>query len=358
MTLLTGTNDTRAAPPALNNPSVKGRQFSISNDTVVTNILVVALVVMMLVFSSQSSAFFTLSNFEVIVTNYAAVGVVAAAMTLLVISGNVDLSVGSNIGLSGMVTALSITNFGLSAGMAVAAGIATGAGIGVINGLLCGVLGFNAIIVTLGMLALLRGVTLLFNSTEVYGLGETFFWIGNGDLLGIPVLLWAVVLAFGAVALVTSTTIWGRYIYAVGINRQAAFLAALPVRSLLLSLHIATGAAAGLAGILLAGRLDGASPGSLGLQLEMQVLTIVLLGGVAFAGGRGRVFGVITAWLFLGVLDNGLTLLNVPPFVQLVASGLALVFAASLDAFGNLLRSRTSHRRLVKEQRRNANEHN
>lgn len=321
-------------PTQVAGPLARLRLPRMSGDAVVTNILVVALAILVLVFSLQSPAFFSLRNFEIILTNYAAVGVVAAIMALLVISGNVDLSVGSNIGLSAMITALAITRHEFTPLAAILAGIGTGALVGLINGLLCAGLGFNPIIVTLGMLSLIRGTTLLINQTEVYGLGETFFWLGNGDLLGIPVLIWAVALAFGLAAVFTALTVWGRYIYAIGINRQAAELAALPVRRVLLSLHVAVGTAAGVAGVLLAGRLDGASPGSLGLQLEMQVLTIILLGGVAFAGGRGRIFGVLTAWLFLGVLQNGLTLLNVPPFVQLVASGLALILAASIDALG------------------------
>ncbi len=306
-----------------------------SSDAVVTNILLAALLLLVLYFSTQSAAFLNLRNLEVIVTNFAAVGLVAAIMALLVISGHVDLSVGSNIGLSGMVTALAVTQGDVPPVLAMLAGVGTGALVGASNGLLCAVLGFNPIIVTLGMLSLIRGVTLLINPTEVYGLGDTFFWIGNGDLLGIPVLVWGVLASFLIAAVFTSMTVWGRYIYAIGINRHAAELGALPVKRVLFTLHTAVGAAAGVAGVLLAGRLDGASPGSMGLQLEMQILTIVLLGGVAFAGGRGRILGVITAWLFLGVLQNGLTLMNVPPFVQLVASGLALVLAASIDAMGS-----------------------
>ena len=103
----------------------------------------------------------------------------------------------------------------------------------------------------------------------------------------------------------------GRHIYAIGIIPQAAFLAALPVRGLPFVLYIVTGVAASAAGVLLVSRLDNSSPGSLGLQMELQALTIILLGGVAFAGGRRRILGVLTAWLFLGVVTNGLTLLNV-----------------------------------------------
>jgi ribose/xylose/arabinose/galactoside ABC-type transport system permease subunit len=332
--------------------SAAGSRFSISlsSDVIVNNILLASLAVLIIYFSFSSSYFLTVSNFAVLLTNYAAIGVVAAIMTLLMIAGHVDLSVGSNIAFSAMMAALAITYFHLPPGLAIVIGVGTGACVGAVNGLLCGALKFSPIIVTLGMLSFLRGITLLINPTEVYGLGDLFFFIGNGSFLGVPVLLWAVALSFLASAIFISATIWGRYVYAIGVNPQAAFLAALPVKRLLFSLYVATGAAAGLAGVLLAARLDGVSPGALGLQMELQALTIILLGGVAFAGGRGRIFGVITAWVFLGVLENGLTLLNVPPFIQLVAGGMALIFAASIDAFGTYVGPRMARRRAVLEQ--------
>jgi ribose/xylose/arabinose/galactoside ABC-type transport system permease subunit len=325
-------------------------RLAINSDLIVNNILLASLAILITYFSLSSTYFLTISNFTVLLTNYAAIGIVAAIMTLLMIAGHVDLSVGSNIAFSAMITALAITQFGVPPGLAILVGVGTGACVGAVNGLLCGVLKFSPIIVTLGMLSLLRGTTLLANPTEVYGLGDTFFFIGNGSFLGVPVLLWAVSLAFLGSAIFVSTTVWGRYVYAIGVNPQAAFLAALPVKTVLFSLYVATGAAAGLAGVLLAARLDGVSPGALGLQMELQALTIILLGGVAFAGGRGRILGVVTAWVFLGVLENGLTLLNVPPFIQLVASGLALVFAASIDAIGTYVAPRLARRRAVYEQ--------
>lgn len=315
----------------------------------INNILLATLIIMVAYFSIQSSVFLTVSNFTVLLTNYAAIGVVVSAMAILVIAGHVDLSVGSNIAFSGMITAISITSLGVSPGLAIVLGIFSGAAIGAVNGFLCGVLRFNPIIVTLGMLSLLRGVTLLINPTEVYGLGDTLFRLGNGWFLGIPILLWIVIIAFALSAIFIAHTVWGRYVYAIGVNPHAAFLAALPIRRLLVCLYIVTGAAAGLAGVLLAARLDGVSPGSLGLQMELQALTIILLGGVAFTGGRGRIFGVATAWVFLGVLENGLTLLNVPPFIQLVASGLALVLAASLDALATYMAPKLAQRRKIAE---------
>jgi ribose/xylose/arabinose/galactoside ABC-type transport system permease subunit len=326
------------------------RARGVPAELVINNILVLALITMGAFFATHSSAFLTFSNIKVLLTNYAAIGVVAATMALLVIAGHVDLSVGSNIAFSGMITALSMSSWNMPAVAGLAMGIGAGAMIGLVNGVLCSYFRFSPIIVTLGMLSVLRGATLLINPIEVSGLGDTFFTIGNGSVFGVPFLLLIVLLVFLISAAFLSTTVWGRYVFAIGINPQAAFLAALPVRRVLVGLYVATGAAAGLSGVLLVARLDGASPGSLGLQMELQSLTIILLGGVAFAGGRGRILGVFTAWVFLGVLDNGLTLLNVPPFVQLVASGLALVFAASLDALGTFLGPRLEERRRITEQ--------
>lgn len=330
-------------------PALK-RSRGVPVEMVVNNILLLALFLLVAYFATHSGAFLTISNIKVLLTNYAAIGVVAATLALLVIAGHVDLSIGSNIAFSGMITALAMTSWQMPPVAGVILGIASGAIIGLVNGVLCAFLSFSPIIVTLGMLSVLRGATLLINPIEISGLGDAFFVIGNGSLFGVPILLIVVLSFFLLSAGFLSLTVWGRYVFAIGVNRQAAFLAALPVRSVLLALHIATGAAAGASGVLLVSRLDGASPGSLGLQMELQALTIVLLGGVAFAGGRGRIFGVFTAWVFLGVLDNGLTLLNVPPFVQLVASGLALVFAASLDALGTFLGPRLEQRRRVAEQ--------
>ena len=328
----------------------KPRTFNFPVELVLNNILLIALILLIVFFASRSGSFLTVSNFRVLLTNYAAIGVVASVMAVLVISGNVDMSVGSNIGFSGMLSALAVTQFGLPAPVAIAVGIGSGATVGLINGILCSYFRFSPIIVTLGMLSALRGVTLLIKSIEVAGMGDTFFTIGNGNVGGFPYLLLIVLAVFVLVAAFMAFTTWGRYVMAIGVNPQAAFLAALPVRPMVLALFIATGAAAGLSGVLLVARLDGASPGSLGLQMELQALTIVLLGGVAFAGGRGRIFGVFTAWVFLAVMDNGLTILNVPPFVQLVASGSALVFAASLDALGTYLGPQLEQRRRVAEQ--------
>lgn len=320
-------------------------------DFVINNILVLALLAIIVYFSFQTSTFLTISNFEVILTNNAVLGVVCAALALLVIAGHVDLSIGSNIAFAGTLTAIANMHWGLAPVPSILVGVGCGALAGAVNGLLCGVLRFNPVIVTLGMLGILRGTTLLIQHNEIAGLDMFFIKMGNGNFLNVPFQLWIVGIAFILSAGFTSFTTWGRYVYAIGSNPRAAFLAALPVRGLPFALYVLTGAAAGLAGVMTVARLDGAAPGALGLQMELQALTVVLLGGVAFAGGRGRIAGVVTAWIFLGVLENGLTQMYVTPFVQLVAAGLALVFAASLDSLGSVLGPILEGRRRVARQR-------
>ncbi|MGE4250111.1 MAG: ABC transporter permease [Parvibaculaceae bacterium] len=311
-------------------------------------VLFLCLIGLVALFSTQSESFLTWSNFKIILTNDAAIGIVVAACTLLIIAGHIDLSVGSNMAFSGTLAALAVVHWGLPDGLAMAIGVMAGMTVGAVNGLLCALLRMNPIIVTLGMLSVLRGLILLVIPTDIYGLGDLFNYAGNGEIAGIPILLIAVALAFGAAAVFVGATVWGRHIYALGVNPQAAFFAGLPVRGLPFALYVLTGTAAGSAGVLLVARLDGSSPGSVGLQMELQVLTIILLGGVAFAGGTGRIVGVVTAWIFLGVLRNGLTLLNVTPYFQLVVSGLALVLAAAFDSVGSTLLPWLDRRRAVR----------
>ena len=316
-----------------------------------TVMLSIALICLCAYFTSRSGHFLTTGNFKVIAGNYSVIAVATVGMALLMISGPVDLSIGSIVGATGTLMALSVHDWGWPAGLAIVFAVGLGAVIGSFNGLLVAVLGFNPVIVTLGTQLLIRGVLELIRDTPVFNIGPTFRTIGSGELLGLPVQAWFAIGMFVLGGLFLSVTPWGRYVYAIGINRQAAFLSALPVRALPFSLYIVSGVGAGLAGMLLAARLNGASPGDQGLTFELQALTAVLLGGVAWAGGRGRLSGVFLALVFLAVLENGLTLLNVSPFVQLVVRGSALIVAAGLDALSGRLAGRLRFRARTTAQR-------
>jgi ribose/xylose/arabinose/galactoside ABC-type transport system permease subunit len=304
-----------------------------------SNVLLLGLVALVICFATQSPTFLTGGNLKILLVSNAPMAVVVVAFTLLLISGYVDLSVGSIAALSALFTSLAALEWGAPDAVAILVGLLVGGACGALNGCLCALLGWNAIVVTLGMLGLYRGLTLLIRNVQLFGLGGVFTAIASGSFLGVPILLWFVIVPFALGAIFIRVTPWGRHIYAIGANRQAAYLSGLPTRWLPFWLYVATGMAAGLTGILLTG-----------LTLEIQVLTVVLLGGVAFAGGRGRLFGVLVAWLFLATLQDGLVLLNVAPAVQLVASGLALAFAAAIDMLGSWVTERMEARRRTELQ--------
>lgn len=295
------------------------------------NIIVVVLVLACLFFALAADNFLTLGNARNIAINSAILAAIVVPGTLLIISGQIDLSVGSITGLAGTLTALAASQWGWSPVSAMSLGLATGAAVGAVNGVLCAVLGFNAIVVTLGMLSVIRGATLMTTTASLYGLGESFAVVGRGAVFGVPIIVIVALAIFAVGGIFLRFSPWGRHIYAIGVNREAAFLAGLPVRLLPFLLYLATGVAAGVAGLMSVSRLDGAAPAQLGINLELLSLTAILVGGVAFAGGRGSLSGVFFAVLLLGVLQNGLVLLNVPPFVQMLATGLLLVIAASID---------------------------
>lgn len=297
---------------------------------VLRNALLLALVAEVVVFFLFSADFLTVGNLTDIGLESSVIALVSVPFALLLLTGYIDLSVGSVLGLAAVITGL-LLNHGTSPVLAVLAGIGVGTVIGLINGLLCAVMGFSSIIVTLGGLTALRGVALQASTATPTNFGASFDAIGNGSIAGVPtpVIIAAAALLIGGAIL--RFTAWGRHIYAIGINREAAFLSGLSIRRLPLILFVATGAAAALGGIIQAARLDAAPGSTLGVGFELNVLTAVLLGGVSFGGGRGKLFGVFLGVAFLGILQNGLTLLNVSLPVTDVAQGLVLVVAGGLE---------------------------
>jgi ribose transport system permease protein len=295
--------------------------------------LLIALLVMGGVFTATSSNFLTHRNLTVVLLSVSIVGLVAIPQAMLVLAGYVDLSVGS-------VAVLAVAMFGQMAkvdghslAVAIVIALAVGAGWGLMNGFLISYLDFSPIIVTLGGYAGARGLadTITHDVTQ-FGFGDKFAYLGNGVIFGIPV---PAVLFLGCFLI--GAYIWyemplGRHMTAIGADRAAARALGVSTRRIPATLYVFSGAAAAAGGLILTSELDGASP-SIGLGLELQVLTAVLLGGVAFAGGRGSLWGVLFGILFIGVLNNGLILLNIGPYVVNLAVGAVLVAAAGADAF-------------------------
>lgn len=293
----------------------------------------IGFVAMVIFFTVKTPLFLTPGNIMNIAVSSTVLLVIAVPTALLVIMGHVDLSVGSTVGLAGVTTGLLI-NGGTPWPVAAVAGIAVGALIGVFNGALVAVTNLSPIIVTLGMLQLVRGLAELVATNPPNGFGPGMAALGRGYWLGMPLLVWIALAVFVLGMLFLYLTPAGRHTYAIGVNKEAAFLSGIRTTRLPLTLFLTTGAAAGLGGVLLAARLDSAPPSTLGVNFELQVLTAVLLGGVAFTGGRGTIAGALLGVAFLGVLQNGLVLLNASNSVQQIATGTALVVAAGLDEFG------------------------
>jgi ribose/xylose/arabinose/galactoside ABC-type transport system permease subunit len=292
--------------------------------------LLLGSIALLVVFTVLNDAFLTVDNFRNILIQASVISVVAVPTALLLIAGKVDLSVGSTLALGGVVSGLLVSD-GVPLLPAVLAGVLAGAAVGTVNGALVTVWELSPIIVTLGALTAVRGLAITVAPDPVFGFGSGFRALGGDELLGVPylVLIAAAVFLLGGAVMAKMPV--GRHVYAVGVNEEAAYLSGVRVRRIGFLLFVATGAAAGLAGVMLAARLGSAPSGALGVGFELDVLTAVILGGVAFSGGRGTIAGVLLGVLFLGVLQNGLTLENVPAATALMVKGAALAIAAGLD---------------------------
>lgn len=296
--------------------------------------LLIGLIVMVIFFTAQSGLFLTAGNIKDIALSGAVLLIVAVPQALLVVMGYVDLSVGSMVGLAGVVTGLLIVDHHWSWPLAVVAGIVLGGIGGLLNGALVVYTRLSPIVVTLGTLQLFRGLAQFLRSDPPSDFGNGMALLGRGLYLGIPVPVWIAAIVFALGALFLYGTPQGRHVYAIGVNTEASYLSGVAIKRLPLAVYGVVGLAAGLGGVLYAARLDSAPPSTLGVNFELLVLTAVLLGGVAFSGGRGTMAGVLLGVVFLGVLQNGMTLMNVPYYAQAMATGTALVIGAILDELG------------------------
>lgn len=301
--------------------------------------LLPVLAVLVVAFQLSTGIFLDPGNLRGIALDAATIAIVAAPLALLIIGGYLDLSVGSTLALGGLIAGWLAGEQHQPLPVAVLGALAVGAAVGGINAVLCCYAGLSSFIVTLGMLTAVRGLDQQLFPLPLSNFGTGFAWLGGAKLAGIaaPVVIAALVLA-GAAAFLALTPS-GRHVFAIGVNREAAYLSGINIRRTPAVLFVVTAAAAALAGAIKASVLDSIASGTSGLGFELTVLTAVLLGGVALNGGAGSIFGVLLGVLFLGALQNGLTLLSVPAFWQLMAQGLALVVGAGLAYLGPRLES-------------------
>ena len=297
------------------------------------NIIYVLFLVMVIGLSIFTNAFFSLNNFSNILRQSAVVGVLALGMTYILIIGGIDLSVGSIMALASCVTASFCKNaqVGLPLWLAVLIGIIVGAIIGFINGYIVAGLGIVPFIATLGTQTAVRGLTLVYtNGRPVNDLRTDYIAIGQGFSFKIPnpVLIF-IVLAIIA-WFVLSQTKYGRYLYAIGGNEDAAVVSGLNVKRLKIITYTINGAIAAISGIMLSSRIAVGSP-TAGEGYELQAITAVVIGGTSNTGGTGGIIPTIVGVLIIGVLNNGMDLLGLSGYYQKVITGVITVLAVVID---------------------------
>lgn len=257
--------------------------------------------------------------------------VLAAGMTIVVLTAGIDLSVGSLVAVAGVVTVLML-NAAIPPIIAVVGGILAGGAAGLINGAIVAYLALPAFIVTLGALTYLRGIAYSFtNAVPVPISGQSGIeWIGSGAIGGIPTTVIIMLFVYVLFWFILNRTRFGRHVYAVGGNIEAARLAGIRVRRLLTSVYVISGLTAGLAGVMFAARVRSGQV-TAGAGYELDAIAAVIVGGTSLFGGRGRIFGTLVGAFIIGVLNNGLILLGVPFYTQLVVQGLVIIGAVALD---------------------------
>lgn len=303
--------------------------------------ILVALLVVCAILSVATDNFLTGSNLTNIIIQSSVVGIAAVGATFVIVTAGIDLSVGSNVVLSSIVAALAMKQ-GVPGGVALLIAMGVGMAIGAFNGFSITALRLTPFIATLAVLAMGRGLALqLSEGRTIFDFPASFTFLGSGILFGIRAPLVAFLVVFLIGYLVLSRTTFGHQVYALGGNREAARLAGIPVRRVEFTVYAIAGLCAGLAAIVLTGRLNSALP-SAAAGLELQVIAAIVIGGTSLFGGRGNMIGTLIGVLLIGVINNGLTLLNVSPFWVQFAQGAVIFLAVLVDAVNQRRLGRTS----------------
>lgn len=307
-----------------------------------------ALFVLVVIFSVLSPAFLTSSNLVILLKHVAINAVLAVGMTFVILTGGIDLSVGSIAGLAGMVAGglisqgLVLESLGVKiyfqAWLVIGIALLVGMAIGALNGILVTRFRVAPFIATLGMLYVARGLALLRSGGATYAnltgqpeLGNTGFpWLGSATFLYVPVVIWVMVLLAAVAAFVAARTPFGRQVYAIGGNERAAVLSGVRVNRVKLAVYVISGFCSALAGIIIASQLVAAHPAT-GETFELNGIAAVVLGGTSLFGGRGSIGGTIIGALVIGILADGLVLLGVSEFWQTVIKGVVIVLAVVID---------------------------
>ncbi len=290
-------------------------------------------------FGIANPNFYSLTNVGILLRSISVLFLLSMGMTFIMLTGGIDLSVGSNVAFSGGIGVVVLTATG-SPVLGFAAALASGMCVGYVNGFFIGHLKLSAFMVTLATMALARGLALvLYQADSINVTDSTFLWLGGTSWGNLPVVIPFVVLVFLVLALILYKTTFGKNVYAAGSNFNTAFvLGRRPDRSVVM-VYVLTGFLAGLGAIITVGRVSSGQPWA-GLNLEFDAITAVILGGTSLFGGRGKLFGTILGVLLYGIIVNGLVLTGTNPYLQSLIKGMILLGVVLLDTLSQ--RSKTS----------------
>lgn len=276
--------------------------------------------------------FLTLSNLLNIVEQSSVIAIMAAGMTFVIVTAGIDLSVGSVLALSGVVMA-SLLQAGVPLPLALGASLASGFLCGLLNGVLITRGRLPPFISTLGMMSVARGAALLVTQGRpVSGFSESFRHLASGEILYVPIPILIMLLVFLVAAVLLGKTGFGRHVYAIGGNEEAALLSGVDVRKVKTLVYAICGMLSGLAAVILTARLNSAQPIA-GIMYELDAIAATVIGGTSLMGGEGTVFGTLVGALIMGVLRNGLNLLDVSSFVQQIVIGSVIILAVLVDMY-------------------------
>lgn len=288
------------------------------------------LILITVVLSLINDQFLTISNIFNVLRQISINALIAFGMTFVILTGGIDLSVGSILGLSGAITAGMMVN-GMDTGFAVAVGLLTGTIIGAVNGVLITKGRIAPFIGTLATMTIVRGLALVYTEGRpITGLNESFAVIGKGYFADIPLPVLWMFIAFVVLYVILKHTVFGRRVYALGSNEEATWLSGISTDRIKICVYAISGLLAALSGIILTSRLNSAQA-TAGTSYELDAIAAVVLGGTSLSGGKGWIVGTLVGAMIIGVLDNGLNLLNVSSFYQQVIKGGVILLAVLID---------------------------
>jgi len=288
------------------------------------------LIVLFVGLSIASPHFLTNTNLSSVVRQTAVINIMALGMTMIIVSGGIDLSVGAILALSGLIGTMAM-EAGQPIPVAIVIGLLTGGACGLVNGFLITRLRINPFIVTLGTLGIIRGVTLIIsNGLPVHNIPKAYSFLGEGNLLGVPFVLWILLLCALAVHVIMEHTKLGRYAFAIGSNPDAAWYAGIPVGFHTTAVYAIGGLLTGLSGMIEASRLMTGQP-TAGQGYELQAIAAVVIGGGSLRGGEGSVVGTLVGAFIMGLLSNGSDLLGITRTCSRAIIGGVIILAVTFD---------------------------